>query len=110
MVLLKELFNENFDLDHDRFGHTCNNRSNKTGFKYVSRVNNKLYNQGFCWRYRRELGGKVSQVQGVNLLTLMERVISRGLPWEVTDESRARVSVAGDGFSWDLFEKKCYRC
>lgn len=104
-MLLRDLFNLKKDnYRHDRFGMPCNNRCNQTGFKYVSRVNHKVYRQGFCWRYRRELGGEVVQVQGVNLMILMERVINRGLPWEVTDENRAMSSVVDDGFSWDVFE------
>lgn len=109
MPLLKDLFEESYP-HKDRFGVTCNNMSNHTGFKYVSRVNHRGYKQGFCWRYRRNLGGEVVQVQGVNLLVLMCRVVERGLPWVVTDEDSARSSVSGDGFSWDLFEENMGKC
>lgn len=97
MVLLKELVEEAMEKHScDRFGVACNNMSNKTGFKYVSRVNNKLYKQGYCWKYRRNLGGEVVQVQGISLKVLRERVISRGLPWVVTDEVLARSSFESE--------------
>ena len=97
MVLLKDLFEEAIGKHScDRFGVACNNMSNKTGFKYVSRVNNKLYKQGYCWKYRRNLGGEVVQVQGITLKVLHERVISRGLPWVIVDEILANNNLESE--------------
>lgn len=80
MVLLKDLFEEAMK------NVEYNNQSNKTGFKYVSRVTDDKYKKGFFWRYYlRENGGEIS-VRGTSLHILKNRVINKGLPWIITDE------------------------
>ena len=63
---------------------------NKTGFYRVSTLKRKDCKQGFIWCYLYPLkNGKQKQLVAVNLLTLKNKVLKKGLRWDVIDEEKA---------------------
>ena len=62
---------------------------NSTGYYRVHKTKNKLYSQGFTWRYSYYENGKRKHISRVNLEDLKKEVQNRGLLWGTIKEKGA---------------------
>ena len=68
-----------------------NNTSNSTtGIMHLFKKNSKDTTQGFRWIYRYSENGKTKEITSISLITLKEKALSKGLPWEIIDEDKAK--------------------
>lgn len=75
---------------------------NTTGFFRVYKRNDPTCTQGFVWAYRFYINSKNRKVYSrVNLLKLMETIITKGLPWKIIDENNARQTCEQYGYDFD---------
>lgn len=58
-----------------------NKARNKTGFFRVSKFMDSKCSQGFTWVYRWRENGKPHSISSMDLDTLKEKVLARGLKW-----------------------------
>ena len=64
---------------------------NKTGFYNVGIQKKEDCRQGFVWKYRFTDGNPYRIVIGsVDLIKLKQKVLDKGLPWSVIDETKAK--------------------
>jgi len=66
---------------------------NKTGFYRLYKSIHKKTRQGFIWVYRYRVNGKNKSIKRVDLNDLRDEVLKRGLPWEVIDEEKAKLTI-----------------
>lgn len=64
-----------------------------TGFYRVSKVKDKVYHQGFRWRYSGVINGQQTQISSFDLKILQEKVESKGLEWRIVDKAKAKQSL-----------------
>lgn len=105
MVALKVLFDE--AMKKQRKGRRVNkgkgNRSNKTGFRWLTKTINEKYKKGYRWNYQRRINGHRVNIQATDLYLLFNKVRCKGLDWIMIDEKRARKTVENEGIEWDAF-------
>lgn len=107
MTSLKTLFDEAMKKERREWCSTNGSRNsrsnNKTGFKWLCRINNNRYKKGYGWVYHRRINGKYISVYAADLFRLFEKVIARGYDWSMLDEERAKVTVESEGLNWNDF-------
>ena len=57
-------------------------KRNSTGYRNVSIQKDSHCKQGFMWRYNYSENGKVKALLSMELESLKEKVLAKGLPWE----------------------------
>ena len=67
---------------------------NTTGYFRVCKRKNSMCKQGFTWSYDYFEDNKRKSITCVNLESLKEKVINKGLEWKILDEEKARISDA----------------
>jgi len=105
MTSLKFLFDEAMkkQRSEQRCAVNINRRSsNKTGFKWLCRVDRL---KSYHWVYHRRINGEYVSVYGADLFRLFDKVVERGYDWIVLDEERARRTVESEGLDWSEFQK-----
>ena len=64
-----------------------------TGFYRVAKMKDKIYHQGFRWRYSSIINGQRIQISSFDLNILQEKVESKGLDWGIVDKAKAQQSL-----------------
>lgn len=107
MVALKVLFDE--AMKKQRKGRRVNNgkgnRSNKTGFRWLTKTINEKYKKGYRWNYQRRINGHRINIQAIDLWSLLEKVRYNDLEWFMINEKRAQRTVEDEGIDFDIFVK-----
>lgn len=107
MVALKVLFDE--AMKKQRKGRCVNNgkgnRSNKTGFRWLTKTINEKYKKGYRWNYQRRINGHRINIQATDLWSLLEKVRCNDLEWFMINEKRAQRTVEDEGIDFDIFVK-----
>ena len=76
---------------------------NKTGFYRVGKYNQRKLKQGFDWKYQYiNENGKSRVISSINLVTLKEKVLEKGLEWEIIDLEKAKKTLMT--YNYDLEE------
>jgi len=101
MTSLKILFDEAMkkQRSEQRCAENINRRSsNKTGFKWLCRVERL---KSYHWVYHRRINGEYVSVYGADLFRLFDKVVERGYDWIVIDEERAMTTIKNEGIRWE---------
>ena len=70
---------------------------NTTGFLHVCKHKCSTCKQGFRWCYQYSVDGKQKPITSVDIFKLRDKVIARGLKWEVIDEEKAKKTLQRNG-------------
>ena len=109
MVALKVLFDE--AMKNQRYVPcTPRKQSNKTGFKWCSKVNNRNYKNDWAWTYIRIINKQRVSFYGSDLYRLSEKVISNGYDFVVVDETAARETCKNEGIFFEDLMKHMEKC
>ena len=81
-----------------------NTKKNLSGYYRVNKLKNSNCKQGIIWGYRYSDNGTRKRIHNINLKTLKENVLEKGLCWEVLDEDKAKATC--DEYGYD-FEELC---
>lgn len=92
MVALKVLFDEAMKKQRKcRVNRNVKgNRSNKTGFKWLTKTINEKYKKGYRWNYQRRINGHRVNIQATDLYHLFNKVRCKGLDWIMIDEESSK--------------------
>ena len=63
---------------------------NNTGIFRVSKIKNKVYTNGFTWRYQYYVEGEQKSIVSVDINKLKDKVVENGLEWIILDEDKAK--------------------
>ena len=63
-----------------------------TGIHRVSKNKDKRHTQGFKWIYQYYKDGKRHGIFSVDLCKLKQKVLEKGLPWEIVDKEKSKKS------------------
>ena len=80
-------------------------KKNTTGYLNVSLVRCNDHRNGFYYRYNY-FEGRTKALYGGSLIDLKEKVISKGLPWEVIDEEKAKITKKICEENWERYKKE----
>ena len=63
---------------------------NTSGYYRVTKMKAISCEQGYVWAYRYRVDGKVKKISSVDIGTLKQKVLDKGLKWEIIDEDNAK--------------------
>ena len=75
-------------------------RKNTTGYFRVIKKKEKTSQQGFTWRYQYSENGKQKSISSVDLAKLKDKVVKKGLEWEIISESVAKSTCSECGIDF----------
>ena len=103
MTSLKVLFDEAMKKQWWQTPHSGHRSRNKTGFKWLCKINNSHYQRGYGWRYYRRINKEPITFYDGDLFCLVDKVITSGYGWIVLDEESAQATVESEGLDWNEF-------
>ena len=76
--------------------HKVSKTMTGTGFFHVYKEKNLQCKRGFTWRYQYIEDGKLKRLGSVSIVKLKQKVLAKGLPWKIIDESLANQIIQNE--------------
>ena len=87
-----KIIDENLAKNAFKQNEKINSHYQGTGINGVYKIKNNNIIQGFTWVYGFSSNNKRKQISSTNLKNLKEKVLKKGLVWQIIDEDLAKRS------------------